>query len=179
MSQEVSKDSHGLGMWHPSQITSCGPSERIHMEAGPGNNFFSWSDTRGPWWWPYKVVTSQWEFSLRQNFLGYLHPQMRLGIPPPLWQLPGVTQDVQTLTHPNVPGALSFPHTKMGWWEKGKAPLSLPCALRGAADASARWGRLGQPRTPCTGMDRDKGILLWELLPSMGKMDWELSSRIG
>lgn len=49
ISQEISKESPGLGMGHPSQIFSCGPSERIHVEPGPRNDFFSWSDTSAPW----------------------------------------------------------------------------------------------------------------------------------
>lgn len=56
---------------------------------------------------------------------------------------------MQTLTHPDLPGALNFPH----------AP----------GQGGGRRERLP--------MYRDEGILLWELLPRMGKMDWELSSR--
>lgn len=63
-----------------------------------------------------------------------------------------------------------------------RPPLCLQDTAGRIADASAGWGRqgrLGQPRTLWTGMYRDKVILGWELLPSMGKMDWELSSRMG
>lgn len=154
---EVSKDSHGLEMCH---IISCGPSERIHTEAEPGNNFFSWSDTCAPWWWPCwkqpcEVVTSHWEFSFRQIFLGYLHPKMRLGIPPSSLTTPWGDSGRANTDSCQPPRSTELPtSSKPGWWEKGKAPLGLPCALREDCRCISRVGHPGQAGAAQDPLDR-------------------------
>lgn len=101
---------------------------------------------------------------------GIFTPPDEAGHPPSSLATPWSDSGCANTDSSQRPRSTELPtHSKTGWWEKGKAPLSLPCALRGAADASARWGRLGQPRTPCTGMDRDKGIRCGSCCPVWGK----------
>lgn len=84
---------------------------------------------------------------------------MRPAILPPLWQLPGVTQDVQTLTHPNLTGTLNFPHApRQGGGRRERlhsaSPEGAPQMHRQGGAGRAGWGSQGPSGQACTEIRR-------------------------
>lgn len=103
---------------------------------------------------------------------------MRLGIPHSSLATPWSDSGRANTDSSQPPRSTELPtRSKPGWWEKGKVPLGLPCALREGCRCISKLGHSGQAGAAKDPLDSDVQRSVWELLPSMGKMDWELSSR--
>lgn len=76
--------------------------------------------------------------------------------PPPPLATPWSDSGRANTDSSQPPRSIELPtHSKTAWWEKGKAPLGLPCALREDCRCISKLGHSGQAGAAKDPLDRD------------------------